>query len=303
MNKRQSKYKQGSLPFFLIMSFYSFIISSFAVAQISVIDDIGQTIVLNQPAQRVISLSPGLTELIDASGALDKLKGVVAYSYFPPEAKQIAQVGSYNSLDIEQMLVLKPDLIIAWKSGNPVHQVEQLKKLGLTVYTSEPKNFMDIPITIKAFGKLMGTETIAEQNAASFLKQFNQLKLKYRTNKIPKKTFIQIWDNPVMSVNEKHLISKVITLCGGENIFSQTKGLTITPSIESILELNPEIIIATGMADTSKKWLERWQQWGFLNAVKNEHLYATNPDHLVRHTPRILQGIESVCQIIAAVRK
>ncbi|MCP3852350.1 MAG: cobalamin-binding protein [Gammaproteobacteria bacterium] len=285
------------------MSFYSLTISSFAVAQISVIDDIGQTIVLNQPAQRVISLSPGLTELIDASGGLDKLKGVVTYSDFPPEAKQIAQVGSYNSLDIEQILVLKPDLIIAWKSGNPVHQVEQLKKLGLTVYTSEPKNFMDIPITIKAFGELMGTETIAEQNAASFIKQFKQLKLKYHTNKKPKKTFIQIWDNPVMSVNEKHLISKVITLCGGENIFSQTKGLTITPSVESILELDPEIIIATGMADTSKKWLERWQQWGFLSAVKNEHLYATNPDHLVRHTPRILQGIEAVCQIIAAVRK
>jgi len=106
-----------------------------------------------------------------------------------------------------------------------------------------------------------------------------------------------------MSVNENHLISKVITLCGGENVFSQAKGLTITPSIESILELDPEIIIATGMADTSKIWLDRWQQWEFLSAVRNKHLYATNPDHLVRHTPRILQGIEDVCEIIAGVQK
>ena len=280
--------------------FYIVTLSTPVVAQIQVQDDSGQIIILKQPARKVISLSPGLTELVYAAGGAEQLKAVVSYSDFPEQAKKLPQVGSYNSLDIEKILILQPDLVIAWKSGNPKHQIEQLKKLGLTVYISEPKDFMDIPVTMKTFGQLMATETIAEQNADNFIKQFNLLKLTYQrnNNKVLKRTFIQIWNNPVMSINENHLISKVITLCGGSNIFAQTKSLTGSPSIESILEKDPEIIIATGMADTSQTWLNRWRQWPFLSAVKNNRLYATNPDHLVRHTPRILLGIEAVCQLI-----
>lgn len=293
-------------PFFSLLYLLVFLtISTSATAQIEVMDDSGQTIVLKQSAKKVISLSPGITELIYAAGGEHLIKGVVSYSDFPPQAKKLPQVGSYNSLDIEKILVMQPDLVVAWKSGNPIHQVEQLKKLGLTVYISEPKDFMSIPETIKTFGKLMATECVANKNANTFIQQFNKLKSIYQNkgDTTLKRTFIQIWNNPVMSVNEHHLISKVITLCGGQNIFAKSKGLTSTPAIESVLELDPEIIIATGMADTSKTWLNRWQQWSFLSAVKDNRLYATNPDHLVRHTPRILLGIKDVCQLIHGKRR
>ncbi len=270
---------------------------------ISVVDDSGQTIHLAQTAQRIISLSPGLTELVFASGGGDYLKGVVSFSDYPPAAQQLPRVGRYNALDMEQILILKPDLVIAWQSGNPAHQIEQLKKLGLIVYLSEPHELMDIPKTMRHLGQLMGTQGIAEQQADLFIKQLKRLQQAQSDNgRRKKRTFIQIWNKPVMSVNQQHLISKVISLCGGENIFAQTQtatpSLTLTPTIESILERNPEIIIATGMADSSKQWLQRWQQWPYLDAVKNKRLYAVNPDHLVRHTPRILQGIKAVCQLI-----
>ncbi len=269
-----------------------------AAAQIQVEDDTGQIVILQHSAKHVIALSPGLTELVYAAGGGHYIKGVVSYSDYPEQAKQLPHVGSYNSLDLEQILLLQPDLIVAWKSGNPAHQIEQLKKLGLTVYISEPHDFSDIPKTIRKLGKLMATEAIAEQQASDFIQQLNQLKQTYQNSNEPQRTFIQIWNKPVMSVNQEHLISKVISLCGGENIFAKAKTLTTTPAIESVLAQDPQIIIATGMADSSKKWLQRWQQWPFLSAVKQHRLYATNPDHLVRHTPRILLGIKEVCELI-----
>jgi iron complex transport system substrate-binding protein len=268
---------------------------------IEVIDDSGQTILLKQAAKKVISLSPGLTELVYAAGGENIIKGVVSYSDYPEQAKQLPQVGSYNALDMEQIINLQPDLIVTWQSGNPSQQLEKLKKLGFTLYISEPKEFNDIPNTIKNLGKLMATEAIAQQNAHQFNTQLQQLKITYSTQQHQQqkpRTFIQIWNNPVMTVNSHHLISKVIEFCGGENIFAHSFSLTNTPSIESILTANPDIIIATGMANSSKIWLKRWQQWGFLSAVKNQRLYSTNPDHLVRHTPRILLGIKAVCQLI-----
>lgn len=281
------------------------LISTTCQAKIEVFDDAGQLVSLDKAAQRIISLSPGLTELVYAAGGADKIKAAVSFSDFPAQAKELPRIGSFSSVDIEQILLLQPDLILAWKSGNSASQIEKLKKLGLTTYISEPINFNDIADTIKKLGQLMGTEIIAQQHAGEFTKQLNRLKNKYEiNNKAEKKrTFIQIWNNPLMSINNEHLISKVITLCGGKNIFGQAKSLTYSPDIEAVLEQNPEIIIATGMADTSEIWLKRWQQWDFISAVKNTRLYSVNPDNLVRHTPRILLGIEEVCRLIQAEPK
>ncbi|MCU7818902.1 MAG: cobalamin-binding protein [gamma proteobacterium symbiont of Lucinoma myriamae] len=285
-----------------LMLFLILASSSPLQAQIQVQDDSGQQIILQQPARRIISLSPGLTELIYAAGGANNIIATVSYSDFPEQAKNLTQIGSYNALDMEKILLLQPDLIVAWKSGNPKHQLEKLTRLGLTVYISEPEEFMDIPHSINSLGKLMASEVVAKQSADDFIKQLQQLKQKYQSNKTkPKKrTFIQIWNNPLMSVNKNHLISKVISFCGGNNIFSQARSLTSSPSVEAVLAQDPEIIIATGMADTSQVWLNRWRQWPFLSAVKNKRLYSTDPNHLVRPTPRILQGIKDVCALISA---
>jgi iron complex transport system substrate-binding protein len=266
---------------------------------ISVIDDEGNKITLNQPARRIISLSPGITELLYAAGGGDFIKGVVSFSNYPSEATKLPEVGSYNALDLEKILVLNPDLVIAWKSGNPSLQIKKLKKLGLQVYLSEPVELTDIPLSLQKLGQLMGTEKAAGYSAAAFKSRFDLLKSTYSSVKEPSRVFIQIWDNPVMSVSGKHLISKVITLCGGENIFTQYPGLTLNPDVETVLQNDPQVIIATGMAETGQQWLTRWKQWDYLDAVKNQRLYSVNPDLLVRHTPRILDGMEEVCDLLS----
>jgi len=265
---------------------------------ITVIDDGGNKITLNQPARRIISLSPGITELLYAAGGGDYVKGVVSYSNYPVQATKIPEVGSYNALDLEKILALNPDLVIAWKSGNSYLQISKLKKLGVAVYLSEPVKISDIPQSIQKLGQMMGTEEVARNSAAAFKSRFEKLRLTYPAVKKTKTVFIQIWDNPVMSVSGKHLISKVIRLCGGENIFTHYPGLTLNPDIETVLQYNPQIIIATGMEETGQQWLARWEQWDYLDAVENQRLYSVNPDLLVRHTPRILDGMEEVCALM-----
>ena len=126
---------------FLIVALFSGTCGS-----IEIIDDDGHLIKLENPAERIISLAPSLTELMFAIGAGDKLKGVIEYSDFPLEAKSLPVIGRFDLLDVEKILELRPDLVIAWKGGSPKSSVEQLKKLGLTVYIAELNDLTSISI-------------------------------------------------------------------------------------------------------------------------------------------------------------
>ncbi len=266
---------------------------------ISVVDDTQQTITLTHTAQRVISLSPAITEMVYAVGGAASIQATVDYSNYPEQAQQLPVIGSYKALDIERIIQLQPDLIIAWKSGNPRQQIAQLKQLGFIVYMSEPRNFSDISHTLINLGKLLGTSVLAKQKAHSFQQQLQRLIQRYsRPEQTKKRVFIQIWNNPVMTVNQQHLISKVVTICNGENIFAHVSTLTFTPTLEAILHANPDIILSTGMEKYATQWLQQWQQWPLLTAVKKQQLYAIPPDYIVRHTPRILLGIQSVCKVL-----
>ncbi len=277
---------------------FLFLFSHLCSADITVTDDSNSIISLQQPATRIVSLSPGTTELIFAAGGGKYVKGVVSYSDYPPAAKSLPQVGSYNAIDLEKILSLKPDLIVAWESGNPPLQISKLKKMGFTVFMSEPRDFADIPKTLRNLGRLMHTEKVAESNAHQFESKLKSLEEKFTGKFETKSVFIQIWNEPVMSVSGKHLISKIIEKCNGENIFKDYPQLTLSPNIETIIVKNPDIIIASREGKIGKKWLKRWKKWPFLTAVKNGHLFTANPDNLVRHTPRVLQGMEQVCLLI-----
>lgn len=257
-------------------------------------DDTGAEVVLQQSAKRLISLSPGLTELLFAAGAGEQVQGVVSYSDFPPAAKKIPLVGSYNSLDMERIIALAPDLIFAWQSGNPEAQVKQLKQLGFKVYISEPHELEDIARIIKNMGRLSGNNDHSNKQSNKFIKQLSHLRKTYQ-NKPKVSVFAQIWNKPVMSIGGNHLISHLVELCGGENIFQEHSDLTITPNIESIIEKRPQVILSTGMAKQGHSWLKRWQNWQGIPAVKQQQLYSINPDLLVRHTMRILDGASIMC--------
>jgi iron complex transport system substrate-binding protein len=278
------------------ISIISLVLFSSAYAEIRVKDDSGNVITLKQPAERIISLAPHATESLFAAGAGDKIIGAVSYSDYPEAAKLIPRVGGYPSLDIEKIVTLKPDLIVAWASGNNQKQVTKLAALGFNVFMSEPKQPRDIAKTIKRFGKLAGTSAIANKAATDFILQENFSK----TKKV--KVFYQFWNKPIMTVNRNHLISNVINLCGGINVFSDLHSLTPKVSIEAVLATNTDVIIAGGKGDKKEKWISEWEVWTQLAAVKNKQIYFIDPDLLNRAGPRILDGAEQLCNILEKAR-
>lgn len=271
-------------------------------AGIAVNDDAGRRVVLEKPAQRIISLAPHTTELLFAAGAGNRIVGVVSHSNYPPEAQQLPVVGSAGNLSAEAILARQPDLVVAWKSGNVPAQVEQLINLGIPVFYSEPRRLEDIATNLQRLGELAGTSAVAEAAAHAFRADYHRLIHDY-SGRTPVRTFYQIWDQPLITVNGAHLISQLITLCGGDNIFAALDTLAPTVNREAVLAADPQIIIASGKARERPDWLERWQAWPQVSAVRNQQLYVIDPDLIQRQAPRILRGAKIMCGQIEQARQ
>lgn len=275
---------------------------STSLQAIEVVDDAGNKIQLNKPAQRIISLAPHATELLFEAGAGQHIIGVVQYSNFPEAAKRIPQVGGYKKLDMERIVSMQPDLIIGWQTGNQESELAQLQQLGFTVFLTEPRRLPDIASLLERFGKLAGSETIAKRAASHFMQRYQSLKQQYQGKK-PLRAFYQIWDQPLMTINGKHLISDVMRLCGLQNVFANVGTLVPRINQESVLEADPQLIVAGGMGKVRPDWARQWQRWTDLSAIRLNALFDIPPDIIQRHSPRILQGAEELCRHAEKIRK
>ena len=280
---------------------FALLASQTVLADLSFRDDTGQEIRLKAPARRIITLAPHATELLYAAGAGDRLVGTVDYSDYPPAAKKIPRVGSYDRFDLEAISALKPDLIIAWETGNPAAQVEKLKALGLTVYVTQPNRMEDVAGQLERYGRLAGSEAAADAAAAQFRQRLERLRQTY-ADKPKVRVFYQIWINPLMTVGGPQIITDAIRLCGGENVFGQLSQMAPVVSVEGVLAADPEAIVATGMGDARPEWLDDWNKWTRMTAVKRGNLFHINPDLLQRHTPRILDGAAQLCADLDVAR-
>lgn len=267
---------------------------------IEVSDDMQRTVILSQPAQRVISLAPHITELLYEVGAGERIVGTVGYSDYPEPARKIPRIGSFSKFDYEAITVLKPDLVIAWYSGNPASQMQGVHGLDVPVFYSEPKTLGDIAESIEDFGRLTGTMEIAGRQAERFRNRLSALQQTYK-NREPVRVFYQVWDQPLMTVNGEHIISDAIDLCGGVNVFVDMSVSTPHIDMESVLERNPQVIIA-GINEQRSDWLQQWKRWPDIDAVVNGHVYGVNPDMMTRHTSRILTATGEVCEFIDKAR-
>lgn len=295
-----NKFCAGCRRGFLLLLGWMAIVSP-TEAEVSVRDDAGKVIIFHSPAHRIVSLAPHITELLYAAGAGNAVVGAVEYSDYPEAAKSIPRVGSGVGLDIEAIVMLHPDLVIAWQSGNPSWQVERLAKLGFPVFVTEPRRIDDVSDLLERLGKLTGTETVAGKAAEEFRRHQARLRDRYsERSDVP--VFYQILDNSLLTVNRYHLISDVIRLCGGKNVFADLPGLTPHVDVESVLRKNPEAILASGYEPLWPEWRDRWRRWPMLSAVEHDNLFLIPPDLIHRHSPRILEGAERVCAALDQAR-
>ena len=264
-------------------------------------DDSGREVRLKAPARRIVTLAPHATEMLYAAGAGERLVGTVDYSDYPPAAKTVPRVGSYDRFDLEAISALKPDLVIAWESGNPAAPVEKMRALGLTVYASQPNRLEDIAGQLERFGQLAGSEAQAGEAAEHFRQRLAKLR-RDNADKPPVRVFYQIWKAPLMTVGGPQIISSAIQICGGENVFGPLGQMAPTVSVEAVLAADPEAIVATGMGNARPEWLDDWNKWTRMTAVKRGNLFHINPDLLQRHTPRILDGAAQLCADLDVAR-
>lgn len=270
-------------------------------AAITVQDDAGRTVTLAQPAQRIVSLAPHATELLFAIGAGERIVGTVSHSDYPPAADGIPRVGGYSRLDLERIVALEPALIVGWSSGNPSSTLARLRALGFAVYETEPRQVSDIAEALRRLGALTGERAQAEAAAQRLAAGFAELREAHAGAR-PVATFYQVWDNPLLTVNDEHIISQVIALCGGRNVFGDLAALTPRVDVEAVLVADPQAIVASGMAAARPEWLDAWRAWPALRAVRSGQLYFVPPDLLQRPTPRLLTGARQLCAQLAEAR-
>ncbi len=271
-----------------------------ARAEVAVVDDAGLPLRLQIPARRIVSLAPHATEMLFAIGAGSSVVGAIDYSDFPPEARRLPLVGSAAYFDVERIAALRPQLVVAWGSGNNPARVQQLRAMGIPVFTSEPRDFEAIASNMERLGVLTGVAQAARGVAGQFRQQLRDLQARY-ANRPPVRVFYQIWDAPLMTLNDAHLMSQALALCGGVNIFGTLGQLAPTVGVEDVLQLNPEaIILASGRDETPA--IRMWQRFPQMTAARRGNLFSANPDWLTRPSPRIVQGTEAVCRALDVAR-
>lgn len=269
-------------------------------APVSVPDDRGVTVRLARPAARIITLAPHLAELAHAAGAGERLVGAALHSDFPESVQRLPRIGDAARVDIERILMLQPDLVLAWKSGNQAGDIARLERLGLNVFVTEPARLSDISRVIRALGVLAGTLDAARGAAAAFEAELTVLRGEYtRRRALP--VFYEIWHRPLLTVNGAHMISDVIALCGGVNVFAGASALTPAVSMEAVLAAQPEAIVGGGSAAGAREFAAQWRRYP-IAALKGVALIHVPPDEIQRATPRIVAGARTICRGLEQVR-
>nr|WP_298410696.1 cobalamin-binding protein [uncultured Halomonas sp.] len=272
-----------------------------ARAEVCATDDAERRVCLPAPAARIASLSPGATELIYAAGAGDKVVAVVDYSDYPPAAQEVPSLGSHTRIDVERLVALSPTLVIGWVTGNPPDQLKTIEALGIPVFYVEPRSFTDVASAIERLGTLAGSADEAQREASRFRHGMAEIRKRY-AGKAPVRVFYQVWDEPLMTINDAHLIGKVLSICGGVNVFGDLERLVPRIGDASVLAADPEAILAGGMGEENRDWLTHWAQYPDLTAVTRDNLFFVPPSLIQRPTPRLLEGSRLFCEKLEDAR-
>ncbi len=261
----------------------------------------GVEITLPGPAQRVVSLAPDMAELAYDVGAGSALVGTVKYSDYPAAAKQLPRVGDAFHVDIEKLLALKPDLVLAWQGGTPQALVDKLRGLKLPVLAVGTHDLPDIAANLELIGRATGHADAAQLAAEDFRTRLGDLRARYE-HAAALKVFYEISSQPLFTVGGSQSISRLIGICGGQNVFADLTDLAPAVSLEAVLARDPEVIATgDGEGDVGQRFKE-WQRWPKLAAVREGNFIAVDDDWVSRSTPRLLDAGKRLCEALQKVR-
>jgi len=258
----------------------------------------------NRPASRIITLAPHLTELVFSAGAGNRLVGVVEYSDFPAAALELPRIGDAFRLDHEAIVGLDPDLVLAWESGTSREVIDRLEQLGHRVVVLEAESLERVADSLRAIGRLAGTERYAEAAATAFEGSLDEIRAA-AAGRAPVSVFYQVSVQPLFTISRRHVIGEAIELCGGYNVFGELLELSPSISPEAVIDAAPEAIIAgrySAEHSSMANQLTVWRQWTSIPAVRDGNLFFVDANLMHRSSVRILDGVRELCERISTVR-
>ena len=268
----------------------------------TVTDDSGRTVTVRAPPLRIVSLSPGGTEMLFAAGAGPEVVATVEYSDVPPEAQRVTRIGDAVSIDLERLVRIHPEVVVAWPSGGNPAQREKIARLDIPVYEQQAQRLKDLAPSIRRLGMLAGTETQAETAARGIEARLAALERSYAGVEAGSRhpsVLLEVWNRPIYTVGGQHLMTDALELCGARNVFADLPEAGPVVDIEAVIARDPDIIIAAGPPGESAGWLTDWKRFGTLRAVRGGRLLAFEDQGLSRLGPSVLDATEALCRAIA----
>ncbi|MFS2222782.1 vitamin B12 ABC transporter substrate-binding protein BtuF [Pantoea sp. B65] len=240
-------------------------------------------------APRVVALAPHLTELAFAAGITPV--GVSAYSDYPPAARQLEQVANWQGINVERILALKPDVILAWRGGTPQRQVDQLQAFGLKIVWLDAQSIESVVATLRELQAWSPQPQLAQQHADELAQRFAALRQRYQHPQ-RQPVFLQFGMQPLFTASQVTLQNQILQLCGGDNIFADSKVPWPQVSREQVIMRHPQAIVITGDAQRIPVVQQFWQPQLTVPVI------AVNDDWFSRAGPRIILAAEQLCSAL-----
>ena len=219
----------------------------------------------------IIALAPHIVEMLYDVGAGEQIIGTTSFADYPEQAKKIPRIGNYVRLQLERVIELQPDLIIAWKSGNPSDDLARLEQLGFNIIYSQPHSFEDIASEVRRFAKITGHTAQGEKVATKFEQALVKIKQQYQ-DKTEITGFYELWSRPLTTVAKGSWPQQFLNICKVKNPFKQV--LTPYPqiSIEQVLPASVELIIQPLSVNQKEREAFNWEDWSIIPAVANKQI-------------------------------
>jgi iron complex transport system substrate-binding protein len=266
--------------------------------KISIEDATKEKIELSGPAKRILPLAPSLAELVVElleSEAQGRIVARTEHTESLSQLKDHPSVGSYVRPSLEKIVSLKPDLVIATQDGNPRELILRIRELGVPVLVVRTSSFEQIYQSMEWVGIALGKEDRAQKLVNSLKGTVSALRDNRPVKK--RKVFLQIGHDPVVTVGSQSFLSEALVVAGGENIFSDLTNPYPRPSLETILERDPEVILILGMSEDEKQEKEIrlfWQRFSSIPAVRDQQIHFLKLDSLLRPSSRLSEGLKAL---------
>jgi len=268
---------------------------------VSLTDDTGALVVTPAPPLRIASLAPSTTAMLFAAGAGGEVVATTEYSLEPPQAQRIPRIGDSNALDLERLVALHPDVVVAWPDGENAAETARIARLGIPIYRERVKRLADLAPSLRRLGRLAGTSATAEPAATGIDARLADLTRRYAGLR-PLSALLQIWARPIYTIGGPQPMTDALRVCGARNVFADLREPAPSVGTEAVLARNPDLIIAVGSRRDAETWLAMWKRFPELRAVRTGQLIVMDDLRLTRLAPSMLDATQALCERIDQAR-